>query len=41
MLALKRWKSFANGKVYALETEDGYPIEVTDTFWPNSYVGCL
>jgi 23S rRNA (adenine2503-C2)-methyltransferase len=27
-------KEFANGVVYALETEDGYPIEVTDTFLP-------
>lgn len=27
-------KTFANGNVYALETEDGYPIEVTDTFLP-------
>ncbi|MBK9927567.1 MAG: radical SAM protein [Anaerolineales bacterium] len=27
-------KKFANGIVYAMETEDGYPIEVTDTFLP-------
>ena len=27
-------KEFANGVVYALKTEDGYPIEVTDTFLP-------
>lgn len=27
-------KEFANGVVYALRTEDGYPIEVTDTFLP-------
>ena len=27
-------KKFANGIVYALETDDGYPIEVTDTFLP-------
>lgn len=27
-------KNFANGIVYALETEDGYPIETTDTFLP-------
>jgi len=27
-------KSFANGKVYLLKTEDGYPIETTDTFLP-------
>lgn len=28
-------KSFANGVVYALQTSDGYPIEVTDTFLPQ------
>lgn len=27
-------KQFTNGTVYAMETEDGYPIEVTDTFLP-------
>jgi adenine C2-methylase RlmN of 23S rRNA A2503 and tRNA A37 len=27
-------KTFSNGIVYALETEDGYPIETTDTFLP-------
>ena len=27
-------KSFANGSVYALKTEDGFPVEVTDTFLP-------
>jgi len=27
-------KKFANGVVYLLETEDGYPLEVTDTFLP-------
>jgi 23S rRNA (adenine2503-C2)-methyltransferase len=30
-----RCKAFANGKVYALQTEDGYPIETTDTFLPD------
>lgn len=35
MLKELRSKSFANGIVYALQTEDGYPIEVTDTFLPN------
>ncbi len=30
----KRYKDFANGRVYALETDDGYPIETTDTFLP-------
>lgn len=27
-------KAFANGVVYAMQTADGYPIEVTDTFLP-------
>jgi adenine C2-methylase RlmN of 23S rRNA A2503 and tRNA A37 len=27
-------KKFANGVVYAVETDNGYPIEVTDTFLP-------
>ena len=27
-------KCFSNGVVYGLKTEDGYPIEVTDTFLP-------
>ncbi len=27
-------RTFANGVVYALKTEDDYPIEVTDTFLP-------
>lgn len=27
-------KSFKNGKVYLLNTSDGYPIETTDTFLP-------
>jgi len=29
-----RKKTFANGIVYALQTADGYPIEVTDTYLP-------
>ena len=29
-----RKKCFTNGVVYALTTDDGYPIEVTDTFLP-------
>jgi hypothetical protein len=33
MKAIAR-KDFANGSVYALETDDGFPIEVTDTFLP-------
>lgn len=34
MLKLKYSRNFANGTVYAMETQDGYPIEVTDTFLP-------
>ena len=33
MREVKR-KCFNNGVVYALETDDGYPVEVTDTFLP-------
>ncbi len=33
MKEIKR-KKFANGVVYMLQTKDGYPIEVTDTFLP-------
>jgi len=34
MLKEKARRGFANGIVYALETTDGYPIEVTDTYLP-------
>jgi len=34
MLKEIKHRKFANGIVYALHTEDGYPIEVTDTFLP-------
>lgn len=34
MLKVLRKKDFANGTVYVLETEDGYKVEVTDTFLP-------
>ncbi len=34
MIKIVKSKEFANGKVYCLETEDGYPIETTDTFLP-------
>jgi len=34
MLNEKCNRTFANGIVYLMETEDGYPIEVTDTFLP-------
>lgn len=30
-----RSKHFTNGSVYALKTEDGFPVEVTDTFLPE------
>jgi 23S rRNA (adenine2503-C2)-methyltransferase len=33
-MKLRRYKNFANGTVYALETHDGYPVETTDTFLP-------
>ena len=35
MLSEVRKREFQNGIVYALKTEDGYPVEVTDTFLPN------
>lgn len=31
---VKACREFANGRVYALQTTDGWPIEVTDTFLP-------
>lgn len=34
MLRLTSSKQFSNGSVYALETEDGYPIETTETHLP-------
>ena len=34
MLTLKKTKQFSNGNVHLLITEDGYPIETTDTFLP-------
>lgn len=41
MLIEKKSKSFANGKVYVLHTEDGYPIETTDTFLPYYTKDCI
>jgi len=35
MLINKCNKRFANGIVYLLETEDGFPLETTDTFLPS------
>lgn len=37
----KKSKEFSNGKVYVLETADGYPIEVTDTFLPYYTKNCI
>lgn len=34
MLRENKSRTFTNGKVYSLLTEDGYPVEVTDTFLP-------
>jgi 23S rRNA (adenine2503-C2)-methyltransferase len=34
MLTEVRSRTFTNGSVYALMTEDNYPVEVTDTFLP-------
>lgn len=34
MFTEKAKRNFTNGIVYALHTQDGYPIEVTDTFLP-------
>jgi adenine C2-methylase RlmN of 23S rRNA A2503 and tRNA A37 len=34
MMKLNRSKSFKNGSVFALITDDDYPVEVTDTFLP-------
>lgn len=41
MLTEVNSKSFANGKVYVLRTEDGYPIETTDTFLPFYTKDCI
>lgn len=34
-------RAFSNGKVYMLRTEDGYPLEVTDTFLPFYTKDCI
>lgn len=41
MLKEIKSREFANGKVYVLETEDGYPIETTDTFLPYYTKDCI
>ena len=40
-MIVKAKRDFANGIVYALETDDGYPIEVTDTFLPYYKKDCI
>lgn len=41
MIKLIRKREFANGIVYAIETEDGYPIEVTSTYLPFYTKECI
>lgn len=41
MLKELKSREFANGKVYVLHTEDGYPIETTDTFLPYYTKDCI
>lgn len=36
-----RHRLFLNGGVYALETSDGYPLEVTDTYLPAYTKDCI
>lgn len=35
-MEIRKSRKFANGIVYAMQLQDGYPIEVTDTFLPYS-----
>lgn len=41
MLIEKMNRTFTNGTVYLLKTEDGYPIETTDTFLPFYTKNCI
>lgn len=41
MLEVVTNKTFKNGIVYMLRTEDGYPIETTDTFLPFYTKNCI
>lgn len=41
MLKELKSKSFKNGRVFLLETEDGYKIETTDTFLPYYTKNCI
>lgn len=40
-MIVKANREFTNGVVYALETADGFPIEVTDTFLPYYTKDCI
>ena len=41
MILEKLHKTFSNGRVYLMETEDGYPLEVTDTYLPYYTKNCI
>ena len=41
ILAEKNNRKFANGVVYLMETQDGYKVEVTDTFLPYYTKDCI
>lgn len=41
MLEYVRQRDFANGAVYMLRTEDGYLLEVTDTYLPFYTKDCI
>lgn len=41
VLTESKCREFSNGKVYVLYTEDGYPIETTDTFLPYYTKDCI
>ena len=41
LLNEKQRRTFSNGSVYLLETADGYPLEVTDTFLPFYTKDCI
>lgn len=41
MLKEIKSRSFANGIVYVLHTEDGFPVETTDTFLPYYTKDCI
>lgn len=41
MLNKVTYKEFTNGLVYMLRTEDGYPLETTDTFLPYYTKNCI